>query len=136
MCASTRCQTRPLKSRAELLGLHVGGTAELDAWLSRAAVMRSAQTMGSSSVAHCNGSAAASRAVPLNTRFASFRPSTEMPKGMRADYATVLPSAVADLPRLLDAVKVPTDLSPEFKARANACYQAPSRAIERELRAL
>jgi putative transposase len=31
------------------------------------------------------------------------------------------------------AVKVPTDLWPEFKARAAACYQAPSRAIAREL---
>jgi transposase-like protein len=31
------------------------------------------------------------------------------------------------------AVKVPTDLWPEFKARASACYQAPSRAIAREL---
>src|SRR3954454_24875539 len=29
------------------------------------------------------------------------------------------------------AVKVPTDLWPEFKARASACYQAPSRAIAR-----
>jgi putative transposase len=31
------------------------------------------------------------------------------------------------------AVKVPTDLWPEFKARVAACYQAPSRAIAREL---
>jgi transposase-like protein len=31
------------------------------------------------------------------------------------------------------AVKVPTDLWPEFKARVTACYQAPSRAIAREL---
>ena len=31
------------------------------------------------------------------------------------------------------AVKVPTDLWPEFKARASACYQAPSRAIARDL---
>ena len=31
------------------------------------------------------------------------------------------------------AVKVPTDLWPEFKVRASACYQAPSRAIAREL---
>ena len=31
------------------------------------------------------------------------------------------------------AVKVPTDLWPEFKARASACYQAPSRPIAREL---
>jgi len=31
------------------------------------------------------------------------------------------------------AVKVPTDLWPEFKARMAACYQAPSRAIAREL---
>jgi putative transposase len=31
------------------------------------------------------------------------------------------------------AVKVPTDLWPEFKARATACYQAPSRAIARDL---
>src|ERR687897_425365 len=30
------------------------------------------------------------------------------------------------------AVKVPTDLWPEFKARASACYQAPSRAIARD----
>jgi putative transposase len=33
------------------------------------------------------------------------------------------------------AVKVPADLWPEFKARGTACYQAPSRAIARELRA-
>ena len=31
------------------------------------------------------------------------------------------------------AVKVPTDLWPEFKARVTACYQAPSRAIARNL---
>jgi len=31
------------------------------------------------------------------------------------------------------AVKLPTDLWPEFKARASACYQAPSRAIARDL---
>jgi len=31
------------------------------------------------------------------------------------------------------AAKVPEDLWPEFKARATACYQAPSRAIAREL---
>jgi hypothetical protein len=31
------------------------------------------------------------------------------------------------------AVKVPTDLWPEFKTRVVACYQAPSRAIAREL---
>jgi putative transposase len=31
------------------------------------------------------------------------------------------------------AVKVPTNLWPEFKARVAACYQAPSRAIAREL---
>jgi putative transposase len=31
------------------------------------------------------------------------------------------------------AVKVPTDLWPEFKARVTACYQAPSRPIAREL---
>jgi len=31
------------------------------------------------------------------------------------------------------AVKVPTDLWPEFKTRVAACYQAPSRAIAREL---
>jgi putative transposase len=30
-------------------------------------------------------------------------------------------------------VKVPTDLWPEFKARVAACYQAPSRAIARQL---
>jgi hypothetical protein len=29
--------------------------------------------------------------------------------------------------------KVPTDLWPEFKARFRACYQAPSRAIARDL---
>ena len=33
------------------------------------------------------------------------------------------------------AAKVPTDLWPEFKARVVACYQAPSRAIARELAA-
>jgi transposase-like protein len=33
------------------------------------------------------------------------------------------------------AAKVPEDLWPEFKARATACYQAPSRAIARELAA-
>jgi putative transposase len=33
------------------------------------------------------------------------------------------------------AVKVPTDLWPEFKARVTACYQAPSRPIARELAA-
>jgi putative transposase len=33
------------------------------------------------------------------------------------------------------AVKVPADLWPEFKARVAACYQAPSRAIARDLRA-
>jgi putative transposase len=33
------------------------------------------------------------------------------------------------------AVKVPTDLWPEFKARVSACYQAPSRPIARELAA-
>lgn len=33
------------------------------------------------------------------------------------------------------AAKVPTDLWPEFKARVTACYQAPSRAIARELAA-
>ena len=31
------------------------------------------------------------------------------------------------------AIKVSTDLWPEFKARVTACYQAPSRAIAREL---
>ena len=31
------------------------------------------------------------------------------------------------------AAKVPEDLWPEFKARATACYQAPSRAIARDL---
>ena len=31
------------------------------------------------------------------------------------------------------AGKVPTDLWPEFKARVTACYQAPSRAIARDL---
>jgi putative transposase len=31
------------------------------------------------------------------------------------------------------AAKVPTDLWPEFKARVSACYQAPSRAIARQL---
>ena len=31
------------------------------------------------------------------------------------------------------AAKVPADLWPEFKARATACYQAPSRAIARQL---
>ncbi len=31
------------------------------------------------------------------------------------------------------AVKVPTDLWPEFKTRVAACYQAPSRAIARDL---
>ena len=31
------------------------------------------------------------------------------------------------------AVKVPTDLWPEFKTRVAACYQARSRAIAREL---
>jgi transposase-like protein len=31
------------------------------------------------------------------------------------------------------AVKVPTDLWPEFKVRVTACYQAPSRAIARQL---
>ena len=31
------------------------------------------------------------------------------------------------------AVKVPSDLWPEFKARVTACYQAPSRAIARDL---
>ena len=31
------------------------------------------------------------------------------------------------------AVKVPTDLWPEFKARVTACYQAPSRAIAQDL---
>jgi transposase-like protein len=33
------------------------------------------------------------------------------------------------------AVKVPTDLWPEFKTRVSACYQAPSRAIARRLAA-
>ncbi|HYA81060.1 MAG TPA: IS256 family transposase [Methylocystis sp.] len=33
------------------------------------------------------------------------------------------------------SAKVPTDLWPEFKARVTACYQAPSRAIARELAA-
>jgi putative transposase len=33
------------------------------------------------------------------------------------------------------AVKVPSDLWPEFKVRVTACYQAPSRAIARELAA-
>ena len=33
------------------------------------------------------------------------------------------------------AVKVPADQWPEFKARITACYQAPSRAIARDLRA-
>ena len=33
------------------------------------------------------------------------------------------------------AVKVPADLWPEFKARVTACYQAPSRAIARDLAA-
>ena len=33
------------------------------------------------------------------------------------------------------AVKVPSDLWPEFKARVTACYQAPSRAIARDLAA-
>ena len=31
------------------------------------------------------------------------------------------------------AAKVPEDLWPEFKARASAAYQAPSRAIARDL---
>ena len=31
------------------------------------------------------------------------------------------------------AAKVPEDRWPEFKARATACYQAPSRAIARDL---
>jgi putative transposase len=31
------------------------------------------------------------------------------------------------------SVKVPTDLWPEFKSRVSACYQAPSRAIARQL---
>jgi hypothetical protein len=31
------------------------------------------------------------------------------------------------------AIKVSADLWPEFKARVAACYQAPSRAIAREL---
>jgi hypothetical protein len=33
------------------------------------------------------------------------------------------------------AAKVPTDLWPEFKARATACYQVPSRAFARDLAA-
>ena len=33
------------------------------------------------------------------------------------------------------AAKVPTDLGPEFKTRVAACYQAPSRAIARQLAA-
>jgi len=33
------------------------------------------------------------------------------------------------------AAKVPTDLRPEFKTRVSACYQAPSRAIARQLAA-
>jgi putative transposase len=33
------------------------------------------------------------------------------------------------------AIKVPADLWPEFKARVTACYQAPSRAIARDLAA-
>ncbi len=33
------------------------------------------------------------------------------------------------------AVKVPADQWPEFKTRVTACYQAPSRAIARDLRA-
>lgn len=33
------------------------------------------------------------------------------------------------------AAKVPTDLWPDFKARTTACYQAPSRAIARQLAA-
>jgi putative transposase len=33
------------------------------------------------------------------------------------------------------AAKVPTDLWPEFKAHASACYQVPSRAIARRLAA-
>jgi transposase-like protein len=33
------------------------------------------------------------------------------------------------------AAKVPEDLWPEFKARATAAYQAPSRAIARDLAA-
>jgi len=33
------------------------------------------------------------------------------------------------------AAKVPTDLWPEFEARATACYEAPSRAIVRQLTA-
>ena len=33
------------------------------------------------------------------------------------------------------AAKVPEDRWPEFKARATACYQAPSRAIARDLAA-
>ena len=33
------------------------------------------------------------------------------------------------------AAKVPVDLWPEFKARVTACYQAPSRAIARDLAA-
>ena len=33
------------------------------------------------------------------------------------------------------AAKVPTDLWPEFKTRVAACYQAPSRAIARQLAA-
>ena len=34
---------------------------------------------------------------------------------------------------LRSMVKVPTDLWPEFKTRVAACYQAPSRAIARDL---
>jgi hypothetical protein len=33
------------------------------------------------------------------------------------------------------AAKVPEDLWPEFKARVQACYQAPGRAIARDLAA-
>ena len=43
------------------------------------------------------------------------------------------------LPRAPDAATLPLrcrrDLWPEFKARATACYQAPSRAIARDLAA-
>ena len=37
--------------------------------------------------------------------------------------------------RMRNLPRVPTDLWPEFKARATACYQAPSRAIARDLAA-
>ena len=42
-------------------------------------------------------------------------------------------SALLRAPDAQLAVKVPTDLWPEFKTQVAACYQAPSRAIAREL---